>query len=32
MLLESGPLLNTIHLIHEQTNKPHRQNEVHSVK
>ena len=26
MLLESGPVLNAIHLIHEQANKAHRQN------
>ena len=26
MLLESIPMLNTVHLIHEQTNKAHRQN------
>ena len=25
MLLESSPVLNAIHLIHEQTNKAHRQ-------
>ena len=26
MLLESSPMLNAIHLIHEQANKAHRQN------
>ena len=26
MLLGSGPVLNVIHLIHEQANKTHRQN------
>ena len=26
MLLESGSVLNTVHLIHEQINKAHRQN------